>query len=61
MQAADLVVLNKCDLTSLGQLADAEDRLHAIAPGTKIIRARHGQVRAPPAATTVCRLIWLTR
>lgn len=44
MRSADLVVLNKCDLAGLGAISGLEDRLHALVPGVRLLRARFGQV-----------------
>jgi hypothetical protein len=44
VRAADVVVLNKCDLASLAAMAGVEDALQALAPGVRMLRARFGQV-----------------
>lgn len=44
VQAADLVVLNKCDLYSGEDLAATEAAALAIQPDADIVRARHGQI-----------------
>eukprot|EP00191_Tetraselmis_sp_GSL018_P007505 CAMPEP_0177620392 /NCGR_PEP_ID=MMETSP0419_2-20121207/26874_1 /TAXON_ID=582737 /ORGANISM="Tetraselmis sp., Strain GSL018" /LENGTH=293 /DNA_ID=CAMNT_0019119933 /DNA_START=115 /DNA_END=993 /DNA_ORIENTATION=- len=43
LEAADMIILNKCDLVSLGGLADLEDRVSAIAPNIRVVRTRFGQ------------------
>ncbi len=44
VRAADVVVLNKCDVATLSAISDVEDRLQALAPGIRLLRARFGQV-----------------
>lgn len=44
LRAADIVVLNKCDLASLGTVSSVEDKVQEVAPGVKMLRARFGQV-----------------
>ncbi|KAF8063826.1 yciC [Scenedesmus sp. PABB004] len=46
LRAADVAVLNKCDLASLGDVAAVEDAVQRLAPGVRMLRARFGQV--PP-------------
>jgi G3E family GTPase len=41
--AADLIVVNKCDLVGLGPLADLEDRIGKLAPSIRVVRTRFGQ------------------
>ncbi len=55
VRAADLVVVNKCDLASLGGAAAVEDAVQALAPGVRMVRARFGQVRGGPAALAAGR------
>eukprot|EP00955_Chlamydomonas_euryale_P075180 362238-Chlamydomonas_euryale.AAC.3 len=45
VELADLVVVNKCDLASLIELASVEDLVLKISPGVRCMRARFGQVR----------------
>ena len=45
LRAADVVVLNKCDLASLSGLSSVEDLIQDKAPGVRMMRARYGQVR----------------
>eukprot|EP00879_Flechtneria_rotunda_P032504 GHRR01035720.1.p1 GENE.GHRR01035720.1~~GHRR01035720.1.p1 ORF type:complete len:581 (+),score=283.94 GHRR01035720.1:1040-2782(+) len=47
LRAADIVVLNKCDLASLSLAACVEDSVQQLAPGVRMIRARYGQVPVP--------------
>ena len=52
VRAADLVLLNKCDLVEEGALAEVEDRVREIHPGVAIVRTTHGRLPAdglPPA------------
>ena len=42
--AADVVVLNKCDLVSLADISRAEDALRISSPHGRTIRCRHGAV-----------------
>jgi G3E family GTPase len=44
IQAADIVVLNKVDLVSAGELADVKQKVHDLRPGSRILEASHGQV-----------------
>jgi G3E family GTPase len=44
IQAADIVVLNKVDLVSAGDLADVEKRVHEMAPGSRILEVIQGRV-----------------
>jgi G3E family GTPase len=44
IQAADLVVVNKVDLVSSEALGKVKQRVHKIAPGSRIIEASHGRV-----------------
>lgn len=44
LRAADVVVLNKCDLASLSALSAVEDLIQQKAPGVRMLRARFGQV-----------------
>jgi hypothetical protein len=48
VQAADLVVLNKVDLATLGAVCDLEDTVRSLAPGARTLRCRFGGV--PPEA-----------
>eukprot|EP00897_Mesotaenium_endlicherianum_P006259 jgi/Mesen1/5661/ME000286S04873 len=41
---ADLILINKCDLVSLGQVADVEDVVEAHTPGSKAVRTRFCRV-----------------
>eukprot|EP00192_Tetraselmis_astigmatica_P003856 CAMPEP_0117651454 /NCGR_PEP_ID=MMETSP0804-20121206/2102_1 /TAXON_ID=1074897 /ORGANISM="Tetraselmis astigmatica, Strain CCMP880" /LENGTH=572 /DNA_ID=CAMNT_0005457435 /DNA_START=52 /DNA_END=1771 /DNA_ORIENTATION=+ len=43
LEAADLIVINKCDLVGLRQLADLEDNIARIAPSIRVVRTRFGQ------------------
>lgn len=45
MACADVVVINKCDLVTLGAVAGLEDALQGLVPGARVLRARWGQVR----------------
>jgi G3E family GTPase len=45
VRAADVVVLNKCDLATLASMAAVEDALQQLVPGVRMLRARFGQVR----------------
>jgi G3E family GTPase len=47
LRAADVVVINKCDLASLSTLSSVEDLIQdpCRAPGIRMLRARFGQVR----------------
>jgi G3E family GTPase len=54
LRAADVVVINKCDLASLSALSSLEDLLQDKAPGVRTLRARFGQVSG--ARTCVCVL-----
>ncbi|KAL2653237.1 hypothetical protein R1flu_021365 [Riccia fluitans] len=40
LEIADIVLLNKCDLVSLGMISDAEDRVEEATGGTKAVRCR---------------------
>jgi G3E family GTPase len=44
IQAADIVVLNKVDLVSAGELADVQQKVHDLRPGSRILEVSHGQV-----------------
>jgi G3E family GTPase len=44
IQAADIVVLNKVDLVSAGELADVKQQVHDLRPGSRILEVSHGQV-----------------
>ena len=44
IQAADIVVLNKVDLVSAGELADVKQKVHDLRPGSRILEVSHGQV-----------------
>jgi G3E family GTPase len=44
LRAADVVVINKCDLASLAGLSGVEDLVQRMAPGVRTLRARFGQV-----------------
>jgi G3E family GTPase len=44
IQAADLVVVNKVDLVTSEALAKVKQRVHKIAPGSRIIEVSHGRV-----------------
>lgn len=44
LRAADVVVINKCDLASLASLSGVEDLVQEMAPGVRTLRARFGQV-----------------
>lgn len=37
-------MLNKCDLVGLREVADVEDKIDAVAPGVRVVRARFGAV-----------------
>ncbi|CAM6094767.1 unnamed protein product [Calypogeia fissa] len=41
---ADIVLINKCDLASLGEISDAEDRVEQATLGTKAVRCRFSNV-----------------
>lgn len=43
LAAADLIVINKCDLVGLGAMAALEDRIAALAPNIRTVRTRFGQ------------------
>lgn len=45
VQAADVVVVNKCDLAGLGAISSVEDEVQHVSLGVRMIRARFGQVR----------------
>lgn len=69
VQAADLVVVNKCDLAPLGTVADVEDKVYTLAPTAKVMRARFGQVtgfQAQPwrvlhsaVTAAACMMFWV--
>jgi hypothetical protein len=44
VRAADVAVLNKCDLATLASMAAVEDALQQLLPGVRMLRARFGQV-----------------
>jgi G3E family GTPase len=44
IRAADIVVLNKVDLVSAGDLAGVKQRVHKLVPGSRIIEVSQGQV-----------------
>ncbi|XP_068669174.1 uncharacterized protein [Aristolochia californica] len=44
LQHVDLVLLNKCDLATLGQISDAEDTLEALTGGAKVVRSQFCKV-----------------
>ncbi|GAQ81396.1 hypothetical protein KFL_000790210 [Klebsormidium nitens] len=44
LAAADLVLVNKCDLVSLAGVSDVEDRVEALTGGTKAVRCRYSRV-----------------
>ncbi|KAG0486553.1 hypothetical protein HPP92_008648, partial [Vanilla planifolia] len=44
LEHVDLVLLNKCDLASLGQVADAEDILERVTRGAKVVRSQFCKV-----------------
>lgn len=46
LQAADLLVLNKCDLVDASALAEVQALLQAQAPGVPVLQATQGQVPA---------------
>ena len=48
IEASDLVILNKTDLFSEDQLADVEEKIHAIAPRAAIERASYCEVELDP-------------
>jgi len=47
IKASDIVVLNKCDLPTLGVISDVEDAVRQLAPHACVLRARFGQVSCP--------------
>jgi G3E family GTPase len=44
IHAADIVVLNKVDLVRAGDLADLKERVHEMAPGSRILEVTQGRV-----------------
>eukprot|EP00775_Hariotina_reticulata_P001519 gene1519-1856_t len=52
LRAADVVVLNKCDLASLAVMSAVEDQVQELNPGVRMLRARFGQVSV--SCFTVC-------
>lgn len=44
LQQVDLVLLNKCDLATLGQVSDAEDILEGLTGGAKVVRSQFCKV-----------------
>lgn len=44
LQHVDLVLLNKCDLATLGQISDAEDILEELTAGAKVVRSQFCKV-----------------
>lgn len=44
LQHVDLVLLNKCDLATLGQISDAEDILEELTGGAKVVRSQFCKV-----------------
>lgn len=44
LQHVDLVLLNKCDLATLGQISDAEDIIEELTGGAKIVRSQFCRV-----------------
>ncbi|KAJ7530832.1 hypothetical protein O6H91_14G021100 [Diphasiastrum complanatum] len=40
LEIADIILINKCDLASLGAISDVEDRVEDLTGGTKAIRCR---------------------
>jgi G3E family GTPase len=47
LRAADVVVVNKCDVASLAAVADLEDEVRRLVPGIRILRAKFGHVPLP--------------
>lgn len=44
LQHVDLVLLNKCDLATLGQVSDADDILERLTGGAKVVRSQFCKV-----------------
>ncbi|KAG9447981.1 hypothetical protein H6P81_014109 [Aristolochia fimbriata] len=44
LQHVDLVLLNKCDLATLGQISDAENALESLTGGAKVVRSQFCKV-----------------
>jgi len=44
IQAADIAVLNKVDLVSVGDLGDVKRQVHELAPGSRILEVTQGRV-----------------
>ncbi|XP_078428472.1 uncharacterized protein LOC144700802 isoform X2 [Wolffia australiana] len=44
LQHVDLILLNKCDLASLGQISDAEDALESLSGGARVVRCQFCRV-----------------
>ncbi|XP_077250980.1 uncharacterized protein LOC143890258 [Tasmannia lanceolata] len=44
LQHVDLVLLNKCDLATLGQISDAEDIIEGLTGGAKVVRSQFCKV-----------------
>jgi G3E family GTPase len=38
VRCADIVLVNKCDVASLGQVSDVEDEVSRLAPGVRTLR-----------------------
>ncbi|GAX80732.1 hypothetical protein CEUSTIGMA_g8167.t1 [Chlamydomonas eustigma] len=48
LKLADVVIINKCDLATLGQVSGLEDQIRSMcSPGVRPVRARFGQVPLP--------------
>jgi G3E family GTPase len=47
IRIADMVVVNKCDLTEKGHLSLVDEKVRALAPKARMIHTQHGQVSLP--------------